>query len=153
MDRNHDWINDTQQWYSSDDIEKAYNFINEASIDTIDNLEKDESVDYENLNEKQKIIFNRIESHYNSILTGNLVELLRIIIISTAGTGKSYLIRAIWKRLSIIKNSESKIPVKVIAPTRVASFNINGLTIHSILLIPIFNKKSFDLDGNRLKQL
>ena len=95
MNRNHNWINDIQQWYSSDDIEKACNFINEASIDAIDNLEKDESVNYENLNEKQKIIFNRIESHYNSILTGNLVELLRIIIMSITGIGKSYLIRAI----------------------------------------------------------
>jgi ATP-dependent exoDNAse (exonuclease V) alpha subunit len=44
--------------------------------------------------------------------------------------------------------------VKVIAPTGVAAFNINGTTIHSTLSIPIFNNKcSSDLDSNRLKQL
>src|SRR3954466_12248647 len=48
---------------------------------------------------------------------------------------------------------ESKVPVKVIAPTGVASFNINGMTIHSTLSIPICNNKRRDLDGNRLKQL
>ena len=44
-----------------------------------DDVEKDdESVDYENLNEKQKTVFKRIESHYNNILAGNSVEPLRI---------------------------------------------------------------------------
>ncbi len=105
IDRNHDWVNDTQQRYSFDDIKKAYDFVNEASTDAIDDLGKDDSVNYENLNEKQKTIFNRIESHYSSILMGNSVKLLRIIIMDTPGIGKSYLIRTIRKRLSIMENS------------------------------------------------
>src|SRR3989337_3649206 len=109
MDRNHDWVNDTQQRYSSDDIKKACDFVNEASTDAIDDLGKDDSVDYENLNEKQKTIFNRIESHYSSILTGNSVEPLRIIIMGTAGTGKSYLIRGKRKKLSIMESSGAKV--------------------------------------------
>ena len=142
MDRNYDCVNDTQQQYSFDNIKKAYDFVNEASTDAIDDLGKDDSVNYENLNEKQKTIFNRIESHYSSILTDNLVKLLRIIIMGIAGIRKSYLIRAIRKRLNIMKSSGSKVPVKVIIPTGVIFFNINSLTIHLTLSIPINNKKS-----------
>ena len=84
---------------------------------------------------------------------GNSVEPLRIIIMGTAGTGKSYLIKAIRKKLNTMERDRSKVLVKVIAPTGVASFNINGATIHSTLSIPIFNNKCSNLDGNRLKQL
>jgi hypothetical protein len=156
IDRNHDCINETQQRYPSFDIENAGNLIREASNTAINDLEKDDSIDYESLNEKQKIVFNRIEAHYNNILTGNSVEPLRIIIMGTAGTGKSYLIRAIRRMLSTMGSGESdgsRVPVKVIAPTGVASFNINGATIHSTLSIPIINNKRSDLEGNRLKQV
>src|ERR1043166_3953267 len=118
MDRNYDWINETQKRYSFDDIEKTRDFVNEASNNVTNNLgNDDDSVNYEDLNEQQKIIFKRIESHYNSILEGNLVEPLRIVIMGTAGTGKSYLIKAIRKRLNTMNTSGSKAPVKVIAPT------------------------------------
>ena len=49
LDRNHDWINNTR--YFSDDIEKACNFVHEAANNGTNNLETDDSVDYENLNE------------------------------------------------------------------------------------------------------
>ena len=111
IDRNYDWIDNTQQRYSSDDIEKARDFVHEASNNAIDDLGKDDdSIDYESLNEKQKIVFSRIESHYNNTLLGNSVEPLRIIIMGTAGTGKSYLIRAIQRRLSTMNRDGSKVP-------------------------------------------
>ena len=56
-------------------------------------------------------------------------------------------------RLDSSGSGGSKVPVKVIAPTGVAAFNINGATIHSTLSIPIIKNKRSDLDGNRLKQL
>ena len=69
----------------------------------------------------------------------------------TAGTGKSYLIKAIRGKLQTMAGSESKI---VLAPTGAAAFNIIGVTIHSMLSNPIINdKKRFDIDGERLKQL
>ncbi len=72
----------------------------------------------------------------------------------TAGTGKSYLIRAIRQRLQTMCGEESNPPVIVIAPTGVAAFNINRATIHSTLSIPICNdKRLVDIDGKRLKQL
>ena len=50
-------------------------------------------------------------------------------------------------------SSESKHLVLVIAPTGIAAFNINGATIHSTLSIPIINKQSYEIDGNKLKKL
>jgi hypothetical protein len=47
----------------------------------------------------------------------------------------------------------SKAPVVVLAPTGVAAFNINGVTIHSSLSIPIITNKSLDVKGERLKKL
>jgi len=52
-------------------------------------------MNYQTLNEKQKIVFKRIESHYNDILIGHQAEPLKIIVIGTAGTGKTYLIKTI----------------------------------------------------------
>ena len=72
---------------------------------------------------------------------------------STTGTSKSYLIRAIQKRLNTIAENKSHIPVQVIAPTGVVAFNISRMTIHSTLSVPIINNKKFELEGNQLKQL
>ncbi len=47
----------------------------------------------------------------------------------------------------------SKSPVLVLAPTGVTAFNINRMTIHSNLSIPIITNKSLDLNGEWLKQL
>ena len=70
----------------------------------------------------------------------------------TAGTGKSYLIRTIRKRLCEMARSGLKV-VKVITPTGVAAFNINSVTIHSTLSLPIYNNKWSDLNSSRLNQL
>src|SRR6266542_7141122 len=85
---------------------------------------------------------------------GKQVDSLKIIIMGTAGTGKSYLIRAIRQRLQTMCGEESNPPVIVIASTGVVAFNINGATIHSTLSILICNdKRLVDIDGERLKQL
>jgi GTPase SAR1 family protein len=124
---------------------------NSRNDDTEDENETSEM--YQNLNEKQKIIFDRIETHYKNTIFGHQVEALRILIMGTAGTGKSYLIKAIRGRLRTMATNEIKLPVILIAPTGVAAFNINGATVHSTLSIPIMNDKKFDLNSTRLKQL
>ena len=48
---------------------------------------------------------------------------------------------------------ESKSPVLVIAPTGVVAFNINEITIHSTLFIPIIAKNNLNIKGEWLKQL
>jgi len=69
---------------------------------------------------------------------------LRIIIISTAKTDKSYLISIIQDRLQ-----ENSI---VLAPTGIAAFNIQGRTIHSSLSILICDI-NYKLEGESLKKL
>ncbi len=49
------------------------------------------------------------------------IDLLKIIIMGTASIRKSYLIKAIKKRLQIMSGEESKPPVIVIAPIGVAA--------------------------------
>jgi hypothetical protein len=101
-------------------------------------------------------IFKRIEFHYETLITdpGN-VELLRLIVMGTAGTRKSYLINMIRDRLrEIARNhkTNSQSPVLVLAPTEVAAFNIWSITIHSVLSIPISrNNNNLDLNGECLK--
>ncbi|CAB4427786.1 unnamed protein product [Rhizophagus irregularis] len=155
IDRNHDWITDAQQNYSNNDIASVDEFIKNASNSGIlDGREVDiDSIDYRKLNENQKKIFTRIESHYNDILNGKKVKALRIMIMGTAGTGKSYLIKMIRQKLHEMAGTDTDSPVLVIAPTGVAAFNINGSTIHSTLSIPIRNPKNLELDSRRLKQL
>ncbi len=67
-----------------------------------DRCDDEDFIDFQTLNEKQESVLKRIESHYNDILMGKQVEALRMIIMGTAGTGKSYLIRVIRERLQTI---------------------------------------------------
>ena len=156
MDVNHDWINEVRQQYSDDDLKEANNFIQNALAKDRDRCDDEDFIDFQTLNEKQESVLTRIESHYNDILMGKQVEALRMIIMGTAGTEKSYLIRAIQERLQIMAETGQNPPVIVLAPTGVAAFNINGVTIHLMLSIPIINDKrdkGLNIDGERLKQL
>ena len=158
MDRNHDWLNDGKQHYDDSDLAGANNFLQQATEYERDNEGNDshfvDIVDYDSLNEKQQIIFKRIKSHYHNTLTNPQTEPLRIVIIGTAGTGKSYLIMAIRKMLHEMVRHETKTPLLVLAPTGVAAFNIRGRTVHSALSIPIhINDNSLDMNGERLKCL
>src|SRR6266498_2572420 len=153
MDRSHDWINDARKRYSNTDLTEADTFVSRVSTDWQGNELVTETLDYQTLNEKQKLVFKRIESHYNDMLKDNQTEPLRIIVMGTAGTGKTYLINAIRGRLREMTGVKSKSPVIVLAPTGVTAFNINGITIHSALSIPIIANKNLDINGERLKQL
>jgi len=87
-------------------------------VSTISKEKDDNIVNIQKLNNKQRTVFNRIETHYNNILVDKRSEVLRIIIMGTAGTGKSYLIRAIRKKLNTIVKCRQHTPVQVIAFTR-----------------------------------
>ncbi len=61
--------------------------------------EKNVLVDYQMLNNNQKLVFKQIESHYHDMLEGYKNKPLRIIVMGIAETGKTYLIEAIRNRL------------------------------------------------------
>lgn len=69
---------------------------------------------------------------------------LRIIISGTAGTGKLFLIQC----LVLLLQQQ----VRVLAPTGLAAFNVQGHTLHALLDLP--TKGDFkELEGNRLLRL
>ena len=68
---------------------------------------------------------------------------LRMVVSGTAGTGKSYLIHC----LRLLQDR-----VCVAAPTGVATFNIDGHTLHSLLSLPTKGEYK-DLEGDRLHQM
>ena len=89
---------------------------------------------------RQLAAYNLVKAHMD---TDNPTP-LRMVISGTAGTGKSYLINCL--RLLL----QDK--VRVVAPTGVAAFNIDGNTLHSLLCLPV--KGEFkDLQGEQLKRL
>ena len=65
-------------------------------------------------------------------------EPLRMFISGCGGTGKSYLIKTIKAWVSSVTDRH----VAVTAPTGIAAFNINGLTIHRLLQLPVEHGKT-----------
>lgn len=80
------------------------------------------------LSAKQKKALSVVSNHNTSVFK----KPLHMIIQGTAGIGKSYLI--IFIKNMLHKNSpQQKNPILVLAPTRIAAFNIHATTIHSTL--------------------
>ena len=97
FDQDFDWIGDVRRRYPNLDL--SADFIQQArniGLDDNDRLDTTPVVDCQTLNVKQLMIFRRIESHYIELLINSArVEPLRLILMGTAGTGKSYLIKMI----------------------------------------------------------
>ncbi len=102
IDQNYDQASNVRRRYNDIDFANLPNFIQNARNQYIaenDNV-ADYTVDSHTLNEKQKIVFERIESYYNAlILNPGNTKLLNIIMIGIAEIGKSYLINMIHDRL------------------------------------------------------
>jgi hypothetical protein len=64
--------------------------------------------------------------------------LLRINVNGEAGTGKSHFITVLFTTLyNIIRANSKPLPLARAAPTRVATFSINGRTIYNLLRLPV----------------
>ncbi|XP_029661948.1 uncharacterized protein LOC115234769, partial [Formica exsecta] len=81
------------------------------------------------LNIDQKRIFDRITAG----ISDDNSEVLRLYVSGEGGTGKSFLIKTIrcWIKKYIEKDTA------VTAPTGIAAFNIDGLTIHRLFQLPV----------------
>lgn len=80
------------------------------------------------LNMDQKRVFDRVIT-----TVGSDNSILRLYVSGEGGTGKSYLIKTIkcWIKQNLGKNTA------VAAPTGIAAFNINELTVHRLFQLPI----------------
>ena len=110
----------------------------EAALD-----DNDDDIDamIECLNDDQLRVFDTVRSrvhtqHLSSQMENT--EPLRMFISGCGGTGKSYLIKTIKAWVSSVTDKH----VAVTAPTGIAAFNINGLTIHRLLQLPVEHGKT-----------
>lgn len=78
-------------------------------------------------------------------------EHLKLIVHGPGGSGKSVILRAVAHKLR-----QAGVGVVITAPTGVAAFNINGVTLHTALCLPVINNsygKSTDIPPPRGIQL
>lgn len=93
--------------------------------------------------EIQALAYSIVNSHSTSVIPET--EPLFFIVIGVAGTGKSYLLNAICNLLQH--------RCAVTATTGKAAYNIRGVTIHSLLKLPIGSHGRKDLMGQSLRRL
>jgi len=135
-DNNHNWSNSSIIYGNKKELPT---FIT-RSRQTNHQHQFSTTADLSTLQAKQLEVYNVIQNH----MEGNDTTPFRMIVSGTAGTGNSYLIHCI--RLLL----QDK--VRVVAPTGVAAFNIDGSTLHSLLSLPV--KGDFkDLEGEHLNKL
>ena len=91
----------------------------------------------------QKLAYDIVKTHFDD--TSAEREPLCLIINGVAGTGKSYFINAIRNLL------QSKCAIT--ATTGKAAYNIRGVTVHSLLKLPIGSRGNKDLTGQYLRRL
>jgi hypothetical protein len=84
------------------------------------------------LNADQKRVFDRV---INTVMPDKFENksLLRLYVSGEGGTGKSFLIKTIkcWIKQNLNKDTA------IAAPTGIAAFNVNGLTVHRLLQLPV----------------
>ena len=98
------------------------------------------TIDPQLLQGKKRLVYDTTCQHLQSGDAGPL----RMIVSGTAGTGKSYLIHCLR---SLLQDK-----VRVVAPTGVAAFNVEGVTLHCFLHLP--TRGDFkNLEGEKLHRL
>ena len=93
------------------------------------------------LSEMQALAYNIVQSRYNDLSPNK--EPHALIIIGEGGTGKSY----------PIIHTLLRAKCAVTETTGTAAFNINGVTIHSLLKLPVGSRGNKDLAGQSLIRL
>ena len=140
-DSTYDWHLDRAN-YSEQQVQEMPTWIKKNKEEyTID--EQYEVVDINSFSEMQKLAYDIVKTHFDD--TSAEKEPLCLIINGVAGTGKSYLINAIRNLL------QSKCAVT--ATTGKAAYNIRGVTVHSLLKLPIGSRGNKNLTGQTLSRL
>ena len=139
----YEWTSDRAN-YSEQQIGEMPAWIKNMREESVHVLhENSENIDVDTCSEMQELAYNIVKSHFNEI-SSNRTPLL-LIINGVAGTGKSYLINAIRNLLTT--------KCAVTATTGKAAFNINGVTVHSLLKLPVGSRGNKNLAGQNLTRL
>ncbi len=91
----------------------------------------------------QQLAYNIVKEHFEDTSVDK--DPLCLIIVGVAGTGKSYLINSLR---NLLQNK-----CAVTGTTGKASYNIKGVTIHSLLKLPVGSRGNKDLTGQSLCRL
>ena len=119
------------------------NNLKEASSNMDDTNLSIPDVDFSKMNSDQKFAFDIVLKWiHNYIENPDEFEPLRMIVLSTAGSGKSFLIKCIVKAIITILSSNKV--VQVLCPTGSSANIISEVTLHSFLKIPT-NKRGQDM--------
>ena len=111
--------------------------------DTFSIAQPQQNIDINTFNDMQAHAYNMVKGHSQHPCPKD--QLLLIIVVGVAGTGKSYLINVIRNLLGT--------SCALTATTGKAAFNINGCTIHSLLKLPIGSKGNKALTTEGLVRL
>ena len=125
-EQNFDWITRSASHYACMVIEEAYKWMDWARQQER-TIEPATEVDVEQLNDGQQHVYDTVVAH-DAQRQISPTQPLRALVCGTAGSGKTYLIRALKQHLGGA--------CLVLAPTGVAADNINGQTYHSVLPMP-----------------
>lgn len=120
----HDWHTNTYS-YTHQQLSEMPSWIS-VNSKTYVNEVQNYDVNISTFSNMQSLAYNIVRDHFNSPLPRSP---LLLIINGFAGTGKSYLINALR---NLLQQS-----CAVTATTGKASFNISGVTIHSLLNLPV----------------
>ena len=98
-------------------------------------------VDTSTFSEIQQAAYDIVFNYFSNVEQNPL----RLLIMDVAGTGKSYVIDSLRNLLQT--------KCRVLAYTGKASFNVNGVTLHSLLKLPLGTKRNCHLKGIPLQLL
>ncbi|XP_078371416.1 ATP-dependent DNA helicase Pif1-like [Oculina patagonica] len=125
-------------------ISKQRNEAREDPTVTI-NQRQQEPVNVNTLTTHQRLAYNIVENHQQSLTTDTPLEPLHMIVLGSAGTGKSYLINTFS---NLLGNN-----CILTGTTGMAGYNIQGCTAHSAVQLPVRNYNNNDLQGAALQRL
>ena len=129
---------------SANGISKKRNEAREDPAEII-NQHQQETVDVDTLNTNQRLAYNIVANHQQSLTTENPLDPLYMIVLGTAGTGKSYLINTFS---NLLGNN-----CILTGTTGMAGYNIQGCTAHSAVQLPVRNYNNNELQGAALQRL
>jgi hypothetical protein len=94
---------------------------------------------------KQQFVLDIVREHVQQLRNAEKVQPLRMLVLGTAGSGKSFLI----KKLRVLLRDS----LSVCATTGAAGVLIGGSTLHSLVKLPIRANQKKPLQGNALRKL
>ncbi|XP_073991833.1 uncharacterized protein [Rhodnius prolixus] len=96
-----------------------------------------------NLNEDQSRIFNKITQTLIDQSNNKCNSQIKLFVSGVGGTGKSYLLKAlkVWINNTFPPKKDT-VSVAITAPTGLAAYNVNGVTIYRLLSLPVEHQQT-----------